>query len=793
MAMCASSRIVPVLIALCLFARLSAAAPRAADGDATDGSLESAATACEYSVSPSVLSLASGASSGSLTVTTTAECGWTAVSNVSWLTITSGAAGTGSGTVGYSVTANAGTAERTGNLTIAGQTIPVTQGAPPATCTYALNPTSQAFSDAAGAGNIAVTTTSNCFWRAVSNATWITVTAGGDFTAGNGTVTYTVAANTTPQPRTGTLTIGGQTFTVTQAAPGGGACSYTVTPATVSIGVSGGAGSISVTPSAGTCAWTAVSQASWITITSGASGTGNGTVGYSVSANSGTLDRTGTVTIGGVTVTITQSATSTLCTYSIAPTSLSFGSVGGTGSIAVTPSASTCAWRAVSNTAWTTITIGTGVGTGTATFRVGSNGAIAARTGTMTVAGLTFTVNQAGAPPTAAPPFGVVDTPAQGATGVTGSIAVTGWALDDIEVTLLRIMRDPVAPEPAGTQVFIGNAVLVTGARPDVAAANPTMPFNDRGGWGYLLLTNMLPNNGNGTYTLHAYADDRDGHSTLLGSRTITCTNNTAVKPFGAIDTPGQGETISGTNYVNFGWALTPMPKTIPIDGSTIAVYIDGVRVGRPTYNQFRSDIAGLFPGLNNSNGAIGFLTLNTGAYADGVHTISWTVADTAGDAEGIGSRYFTIKNLSAVFAADSTGVGMAVPSGDEHALRISPRGSQDGIRVRHGFTEHAPFDTVRPDPQGVHHVTIREMARVAIDLADRAGNGGGASYRGFELVGDDRRALPIGASLDASRGMFSWQPGPGFIGAYTLLFERTDASGAIAEIVVRIRLERRY
>lgn len=140
-------------------------------------------------------------------------------------------------------------------------------------------------------------------------------------------------------------------------------------------------------------------------------------------------------------------------------------------------------------------------------------------------------------------------------TGVTGSIAVTGWAVDDIEVSQVRILRDPVAGEAAGL-IPIGTGVFVDGARPDVAALFPTMPRRSRGGWGYLMLTNFLPNLGNGTFRIHAYADDVDGHSTLLGSRTITCTNSTATTPFGAIDTPDQGATIcseAGVFHPYFG------------------------------------------------------------------------------------------------------------------------------------------------------------------------------------------------------------------------------------------------
>jgi hypothetical protein len=59
------------------------------------------------------------------------------------------------------------------------------------------------------------------------------------------------------------------------------------------------------------CSWTATRSGSWITITSGASGTGNGTVGYRVSANGGSSSRTGTLTVAGQPVIITQSSATT--------------------------------------------------------------------------------------------------------------------------------------------------------------------------------------------------------------------------------------------------------------------------------------------------------------------------------------------------------------------------------------------------------------------------------------------------------------------------------------------------
>jgi hypothetical protein len=101
---------------------------------------------------------------------------------------------------------------------------------------------------------------------------------------------------------------------------------------------------------------------------------------------------------------------------------------------------------------------------------------------------------------------------------------------------------------------------------------------------------------------------------------------------------------VSGT-IVNFGWALTPNPNTIPLDGSIMDVYVDSIVVGHPVYNNFRSDIASFFPGYANSNGAVGYFMLDTTTLTNGVHTIAWVVRDSAGNASGIGSRYFTVVN----------------------------------------------------------------------------------------------------------------------------------------------------
>jgi Zn-dependent metalloprotease len=89
---------------------------------------------------------------------------------------------------------------------------------------------------------------------------------------------------------------------------GGGTCSFSISPTGAAQPAGGGTGTVSVTATAG-CSWTAVSNAAFITITSGASGTGSGTVAYSVAANTATASRTGTLTIAGQTFTVTQAGT----------------------------------------------------------------------------------------------------------------------------------------------------------------------------------------------------------------------------------------------------------------------------------------------------------------------------------------------------------------------------------------------------------------------------------------------------------------------------------------------------
>lgn len=248
-------------------------------------------------------------------------------------------------------------------------------------------------------------------------------------------------------------------------------------------------------------------------------------------------------------------------------------------------------------------------------------------------------------------PFGSFDTPVDGSTN-SGSVNVTGWVLDDVGVTDVKIYND------SGSGIeYIGDASFIQGARPDVEAAYPDYPNNYQAGWGYMMLTNLLPD---GTTTLYAKTHDLEGNTVPLGSKSIAIDNANAVKPFGAIDTPEQGGVASGPEYPVWGWVLTPQPNTIPTNGSTINVYIDGVDKGHPEYDFYRADIAAMFPGYNNSNGSGCSYLLNTTEYSNGVHTIQWTATDDAGNSDGIGSRYFTIYNGATPLAVEDASLSLS-------------------------------------------------------------------------------------------------------------------------------------
>jgi hypothetical protein len=431
-------------------------------------------------------------------------------------------------------------------------------------------------------------------------------------------------------------------------------------------------------------------------------------------------------------------------------------------------------WTASIDQNWFSCTPNSGIGYGRITVSVDPTGLTAGTyTGTITVSD----PNAANSPQTAAVilnvynsnqssiPFGEFATPIDGST-VSSSIAVTGWVLDDIGVESVKIYR-----ADGKDKVYIGDAVFVEGARPDVEQAYPTYPNNYKAGWGYMLLTNFLPNNGNGTFTLLAIATDLEGNQVTLDTKTIFVDNANAVKPFGAIDTPAQGGTASGNNYRNWGWVLTPQPNMIPTNGSTIKVWVDGVKLGHPAYNIYRSDIASLFPEYANSNGAAGYIDIDTTSYDNGVHTIQWTATDSGGNTDGIGSRYFTIQNIGSSQSSSAAMKNTFSPGYND--LEEIPISYDEPVKFKKGYTDGDCSEALFPDTDGITHIQCKELEKIDIQVCQD-----GIEVEGYMMVGKRLMSLPVGSTLEKMKGRFCWIPGPGFVGTYSLVFIETNKYG---------------
>ena len=372
--------------------------------------IRQAGQGCTFSISPQSISVdGTTLNTGTINVTATAGCAWTATTTDSWITINSGASGTGNGLVSYAIALNNSPDSRLGHIIVAAHDFIVFQFG--GFCSqFVVTPTSFSFDQYGGSGVVSVTTPANCQWGIVNNSFWITTTSPSPL-LGTGKISFKVARNTSGVPRTDTVNVAGQDITISQD---GNSCLMSLSPTSQFFSSTGGSGNLTVSGPA-VCAWSAVSNAPWITVDSGVSGSGPGSVAFSVAGNLTGNERTGSLTVAGVSFVITQSG----CAVAIAPNGVSVGANSTSGTIGVTTT-NGCAWDAQTSTPWITIFAGqSGSGNGSVLYSVGANNGLA-RTGQITVAGQSFTVAQLAGPPTAA------SLKSFGAT-VNGSDAVLEW------------------------------------------------------------------------------------------------------------------------------------------------------------------------------------------------------------------------------------------------------------------------------------------------------------------------------------------------------------------------------
>ena len=411
---------------------------------------------CALSLALNPATIGASGGSGTLTVTTSRECPWTASASSDWLRFTTSAQGQGPGTVAYTAAPNRSLNSRAADVSVGTERVSVSQQA--ATCSVSVTPAAATVGSAGGNVRFAIATDDFCPWTAESAASWITLPE-----ATRGTGPTEVIALVSPNPageRVGTIDVAGTRATVTQqqALPPASpsfppkaptptpapkaptpspapqpepapepdsvpappfACAYVLSP-TAFNGVPSSGSTLQVTVTTDQrCTWSTSSNTAWILPLSGSTGTGNGTVALSILANSGGA-RAGTVTIAGQDVTINQlNAPAAACSYTIKPTSHNAPSAGATVNVAVTTTAG-CAWSLADAPSWVAAAPLNGVGSGTTTLTIQANTA-GARNASFTIATHTFTVNQAAAPCAyAISPSTFSNVPAAG-----GSIAVT--------------------------------------------------------------------------------------------------------------------------------------------------------------------------------------------------------------------------------------------------------------------------------------------------------------------------------------------------------------------------------
>jgi hypothetical protein len=243
-----------------------------------------------------------------------------------------------------------------------GESTPATPVTPtPPTCSYTFTSTTLTFGASGGQGTATLTTGPTCTWTAIADSSWVTITAGASGT-GPGTVQFTIAGNSGTTARRANLSAGGQALAINQ--DGRAPCQYTVTATgNEDFPSSGGTGTVTVTAADG-CAWTASSGDTWVTITSGASGSGNGTVSYSVAQQSVVANRDTMLTVAGQAVHVRQSGASPRpedCEYDVSPHDVT-EHWHGTGFTVTITTDRWCTWQATPQASWLSVNPTSGSG-----------------------------------------------------------------------------------------------------------------------------------------------------------------------------------------------------------------------------------------------------------------------------------------------------------------------------------------------------------------------------------------------------------------------------------------------
>ena len=231
---------------------------------------------------------------------------WSARSECAWIAV-SPQDGTGSGLVTLQVLPWNNAVPRVGTVTVAGQTVTVTQAAAQFDCLAGMGTNVVANGEA---GTLDIRATQGIVWSATSDAAWLYVAEGGVARRGNGTVAWTAQPQDTTERRTATITVtagaldGAKvlTFTVTQSA-----ATVDLSATNASVVAQGETVEIDVVTASGV-SWSITDVPEWITLDGESERTGASAVKMSVSANEAFEMRLATVQIAGQEFIVTQNA-----------------------------------------------------------------------------------------------------------------------------------------------------------------------------------------------------------------------------------------------------------------------------------------------------------------------------------------------------------------------------------------------------------------------------------------------------------------------------------------------------
>ncbi len=358
-------------------------------------------------------------------------------------------------------------------------------------------------------------------------------------------------------------------------------CSYELSPDSAAIRSSGDSGSFTIT-AASHCSWTAVPSESWVVLTSPATGTGNGTITYTVGANPGTGERTATVTVNGSAHHVKQFGST--CSYTVTPLTISAIAMGGGANVNVTTSLADCTWTATASAPWLHAGAPGGTGTGSVAVTVDANSG-EARSGSLSIAGYTVTVNQSAAACSISLTTGTAEIPAAGGSGSVGVIRsrpecgysvvegpswITLTSSPDPDIVAYTVAPNSSTQARTGSLLIGGQVyrIVQNGVSCSFSITNNNPPFGASGGTGTISIdanASACPWTASSNSSWITISSQASGSGSSAVQFTVGA-NSAGIARQGTLTVAGQTVTIN-QNGVTCSYALRSTDGAVPSAG----------------------------------------------------------------------------------------------------------------------------------------------------------------------------------------------------------------------------------